>query len=120
METRQEWDLGVGADLTAKLPFQPRPEGGEEGATGVHRGRGLSRGECNYQGPEGESTGMDVIAPNLPATFSPKIHSMPQPAGSDGAQRSREVSLGSSGHMEHHSARRRQVWGKGPHVPGEA
>lgn len=40
METRQEWDLGVGADLTAKLPFQPRPEGGEEGVTGVHRGRG--------------------------------------------------------------------------------
>lgn len=79
----------------------------------------LSRGECNYQGPKGEGTGMDVIAPNLPAIFSPKIHSMPQPGGSDGAQGSREVSLGSSGHMESHSAHRRQVWGEGPHVPRE-
>lgn len=120
METRQGWDLGVGADLTAKLPLQPRPEGGEEGATWVHTGEGgLSRGECNYQGPEGEGTGMDVIAPNLPASFSPKSHSMPQPGGSDGTQRSREVRLGSSGHMEHHSARRIQVWGEGPHAPRE-
>ena len=89
---------------------------GPRGCTG---GEGLSRGECNYQGPEGEGTGMDVIAPNLPASFSPKIHSMPQPGGSDGAQRGREVRLGSSGHMEHHSARRIQVWGEGPHVPRE-
>lgn len=39
----------------------------------VHTGgKGLSRGERNYKGPENEGTGTDVIAPNLPASFSPK------------------------------------------------
>lgn len=72
----------MGANLTAKLLFQPRPEGGEERGHGeVHREGSQQR--YNYQGPEGESTEMDVITPNLPSYFHP-IHSMPQPSGSGG------------------------------------
>lgn len=77
---------GSGSRPPLQLLFQPGLKEGEEGATGVHRG-GVSAEGCNCKALRG-STGMDVIAPNLPATFSPKIHSMPQPAGSDGAQRS--------------------------------
>lgn len=68
--------------------FSPGLRGGEEGATGVHGG-GVSREGVHYQGPEGESLGMDVIAPNLPATFSQEALCL-SPAGSDGAQRSPE------------------------------